>query len=297
MIINADSILELKKFRDNSVDLILSDIPYGIGADHWDVLHNNTNVAYLGKSPAQQQAGSVFKRRGKPINGWSEADKNIPKEYYAWCQSWASEWLRVLKPGGSAIVFAGRRFAPRCIVALEDAGFNFRDMLSWIKPKASHRAQRLSIVYERRGLEDETLKWDGWRIGNLRPLFEPIIWCFKPYKHTIADNVLQHNLGAYNQQIFEQHMGHCNNILEIGMSSKEGGFHDAQKPVKLLETLITLVTIPGQVVLDPFAGSGSTAIAAHNLGRKYIMIEKDKDIYSTMMKRINQHEDSKGLFD
>ncbi len=92
-------------------------------------------------------------------------------------------------------------------------------------------------------------------------------------------------------------MGHCNNILEIGMSSKEGGFHDAQKPVKLLETLITLVTIPGQVVLDPFAGSGSTAIAAHNLGRKYIMIEKDKDIYSTMMKRINQHEDSKGLFD
>ncbi|HBR1699827.1 TPA: site-specific DNA-methyltransferase [Klebsiella aerogenes] len=297
MIINADSILELKKFRDNSVDLILSDIPYGIGADHWDVLHNNTNVAYLGKSPAQQQAGSVFKRRGKPINGWSEADKNIPKEYYAWCQSWASEWLRVLKPGGSAIVFAGRRFAPRCIVALEDAGFNFRDMLSWIKPKASHRAQRLSIVYERRGLEDETLKWDGWRIGNLRPLFEPIIWCFKPYKHTIADNVLQHNLGAYNQQTFEQHMGHCNNILEIGMSSKEGGFHDAQKPVKLLETLITLVTIPGQVVLDPFAGSGSTAIAAHNLGRKYIMIEKDKDIYSTMMKRINQHEDSKGLFD
>ncbi|WP_317178483.1 site-specific DNA-methyltransferase [Pectobacterium sp. HCp5_1] len=289
-IINADSILEIKKIPDNSVDLILSDIPYGIGADEWDVLHKNTNTAYLGNSPAQKQAGSVFKRRGKPINGWSDADKRIPQEYYEWCQSWASEWLRVLKPGGSAFIFAGRRFAPRCIVALEDAGFNFRDMLSWIKPKATHRAQRLSIVYERRSMVSESIKWDGWRIGNLRPIFEPIIWCFKPYKHTIADNVLEHGLGAYNQSLFEEYMGHFNNVLEIGMSPREGGFHDAQKPVKLLETLISLVTIPGQVVLDPFAGSGSTAIAARNIGRDFIMIEKDMGIFSIMNERLNKHE-------
>ena len=46
-----------------SVHLILSDIPYGIGADHWDVLHRNTNSAYLGRSPAQRLAGAVFQRR------------------------------------------------------------------------------------------------------------------------------------------------------------------------------------------------------------------------------------------
>ncbi|WP_077293791.1 DNA-methyltransferase [Yersinia proxima] len=295
-LINADSIAELKKLPDNSIDLILSDIPYGIGADKWDVLHKNTNTAYLGNSPAQKIAGSVFKRRGKPINGWSEADKQIPKEYYEWCKSWATEWLRVLKPGGSAIIFAGRRYAPRCVVALEDAGFNFRDMLSWIKPKATHRAQRLSIVYERRGMESESAQWDGWRIGNLRPIFEPIIWCFKPYKHTIADNVLEHQLGAYNQTSFESYTGHFNNIIEVGMSSKEGGFHDAQKPVKLLENLISLVTIPGQTVLDPFAGSGSTAIAANNLKRGYIMIERDPEIFSIMTQRLNQHSKSELLF-
>lgn len=297
LLINADSISELKKLEDNSIDLILSDIPYGIGADDWDVLHKNTNTAYLGNSPAQKQAGNVFKRRGKPINGWSDADKKIPAEYYQWCQTWASEWLRVLKPGGTAFVFAGRRFAPRCIVALEDAGFNFRDMLSWIKPKATHRAQRLSIVYERRGMQDESLKWNGWRIGNLRPIFEPIIWCFKPYKHTIADNVLEHNLGAYNQFAFEEITGHFNNILEIGMSPKEGGLHDAQKPVKLLETLISLVTIPGQVVLDPFAGSGSTAIAALNLKRDFIMIEKDPNIFSIMNDRLSKSKQNISLFD
>ncbi|ELW1647089.1 MULTISPECIES: DNA-methyltransferase [Enterobacter] len=297
LLINADSINELKKLEANSIDLILSDIPYGIGADDWDVLHKNTNTAYLGNSPAQKQAGAVFKRRGKPINGWSDADRKIPVEYYQWCQTWASEWLRVLKPGGTAFVFAGRRFAPRCIVALEDAGFNFRDMLSWIKPKATHRAQRLSIVYERRGMQEESLHWDGWRIGNLRPVFEPIIWCFKPYKHTIADNVLEHKLGAYNQFAFEEMTGHFNNVLEIGMAPKEGGLHDAQKPVKLLETLISLVTVPGQVVLDPFAGSGSTAIAAMNLNRDFIMIEKDLNTFSIMNERLSKSKQTISLFD
>ncbi|MCM2973752.1 DNA-methyltransferase [Larsenimonas suaedae] len=285
-VINGDCIEELKKLPDNSVHLILSDIPYGIGADEWDVLHSNTNSAYMGNSPAQQKAGSVFQRRGKPINGWSEADREIPKQYYEWCSLWAKEWLRVLKPGGSAIVFAGRRYAPRCVVALEDAGFNFRDMLSWVKPRATHRAQRLSIVYDRRGGEDDAEEWTGWRIGNLRPSFEPIIWCFKPYKHTIADNVLEHGVGAYNQDAFEAATGHIKNIIEMGMEKGEGGLHPAQKPAKLLEVLISLVTKPGHVVLDPFAGSGSTGAAAANLGRKFIMIEKDQEIFSTMKGRL-----------
>ena len=53
--------------NENSVHLILSDIPYGIGIDDWDVLHKNTNSAYLGSSPSQKKAGSLFKKRGKPL--------------------------------------------------------------------------------------------------------------------------------------------------------------------------------------------------------------------------------------
>ena len=116
-----------------SVHLILSDIPYGIGVDDWDVLHPNTNSAFLGSSPAQQKAGAVFQKRGKPLNGWSAADREIPAQYYEWCKTWTSQWLRVLKPGGSAIVFAGRRLAHRCIAAMEDAGFTFKDMLAWLR--------------------------------------------------------------------------------------------------------------------------------------------------------------------
>jgi site-specific DNA-methyltransferase (adenine-specific) len=276
-IFQGNSIAVLPSLPDEAVHLILSDIPYGIGYEDWDVLHENTNSALRGSSPAQIKAGAVFKTRGKPINGWSEADRLIPLQYYEWCAEWASQWLRVLKPGGSAIVFAGRRLSHRCIVALEDAGFTFRDTLAWLRPRAPHRAQRVSVVFERRGDAKSAAQWDGWRVGNLRPIFEPILWFTKPYKigTTIADNVLQHGIGAYNEAALVRYTGQPDNVLSIGFANGEAGLHPTQKPIRLMAALIELTTTPGQIVLDPFAGSGSTLVAAKQLGRKYLGIELD----------------------
>lgn len=173
-VICGDSISEIKNIADNSVHLIHSDIPYGISYDDWDVLHRNTYSALLGSSPAQAKS-TAFKSREKPLNGWSAVDKNISLEYYQWCMQWASDWYRVLKSGGSCFVFAGRRYAHRCICALEDAGFIFKDMLAWQKESAAHRAQNVSVVFERRGDFGNCEKWQGWKLGNLRPLFEPIM--------------------------------------------------------------------------------------------------------------------------
>tara|TARA_B100000787_G_scaffold162686_1_gene143695 strand:- start:3626 stop:4555 length:930 start_codon:yes stop_codon:yes gene_type:complete len=289
-IVCGDSIELIKQMPDNSVHLILSDIPYGIGLDDWDVLHKNTNSAYGGKSPGQTKAGAVFKKRGKPINGWSEADRRIPQEYYEWCMQWSEEWLRVLKPGGSVFIFAGRRYAHRCITAIEDSGFNFRDLLGWTRPKAVHRAQRLSIVYERRGNAKSAKEWEGWRVGNLKPTFEPIIWGFKPYKVTIADNALENELGAYNQEALLKYFNGNDNIFECGYEPGERGHHEAQKPIRLMEALIDLVTKPGHIVLDPFGGSGTTAIAARKLGRKFVVIEYSEGMCETTMKRLKQPE-------
>lgn len=286
--VHGDSIDLIRKVPDSSVHLILSDIPYGIGADDWDVLHDNSNSALLGSSPAQERAGAIFKRRGKPINGWSEADGNIPREYYEWCSKWASEWLRVLKPGGSAFIFAGRRYSHRCISALEDAGFNFRDMLGWNKTKAPYRAQRLGIVFDRRGSENLSAQWQNWRLGNLRPIFEPIIWCQKPYKKTVADNVIEHSVGAYNHDAMQKYFNSIDNIFTCGMDCGESGFHPTQKPIKLMMALIELATIEGHVVLDPFCGSGSTLVAAKRLGRKYLGFEKDPQYIKKIGERMGE---------
>lgn len=288
-IYHGDSTCLINKVQDESVHLILSDIPYGIGTDDWDVIHENSNSAYLGASPAQKAAGSVFKKRGKPINGWSEADRAIPEQYQRWCSKWAPEWFRVVKPGGSVIIFAGRRLAHRCAIAMEDAGFNFKDSLAWIKKQAPHRAQRLSKIYDRRGDTCSAEAWKGWRVGNLRPTYEPILWFIKPYKlgGTVADNVAIHNVGAYNEKAFSGYVEKSENIIRSGLKSNEGGLHPTQKPIHLMQALIELTTCSDQLVLDPFAGSGSSLVAAKQLGRQYLGFEADFEFYEICKQRLS----------
>ena len=278
----------LDKIDNQSVDCVISDIPYGIGADDWDVLHNNTNSALLGSSPAQEKAGKVFKHRGKPLNGWSEADKKIPVEYYDWCKSWTEKLFRVTKPGSSVLIFAGRRLAHRAVCAFEDSGFTFKDMIAWNKKKSAHRAQHISKVYERRGDYENAAKWQGWKIGNLRPLFEPILWFMKPYKigTTIADNVLLYNLGAYNENIVENYNRQPDNLIDFASSDKDKGLHPTQKPLSLMRFLIELVTVEGQLVLDPFSGSGSTLLACKDLNRNFIGFENDEKFFNIAYDRL-----------
>lgn len=293
-IILGNSIELVKGFSDGSIHAIISDIPYGIGYDDWDILHDNKNTAYGGTSSAQAAAGGLFKRRGKPLNGWSEADKRIPQEYQAWCALWASDWLRILKPGGSCFIFAGRRYAHRCTIALEEAGFTFKDMLAWEKDIAPHRAQRLSAIYHRRGDTLNEKRWTGWRVANLRPLFEPILWFQKPYKTggTIADNVLDYEIGAWNEQALQHYNVQAgakdsfSNILKVPVTSEDHGKHIAQKPLKLMELLVSLVTTEGQLILDPFVGSGTTCLAAKRLHRHYIGIDIDPQSVMTAKERL-----------
>lgn len=289
-----DSIQLIRTIDNESVHLILSDIPYGINFDSWDVLHNNTNSSLLGKSPAQEKSGSVFKTRGKPLNGWSQADKNIPIEYYEWCRTWADDWYRVLKPGASCFIFAGRRMAHRCICAMEDAGFIFKDMIAWEKDSAAYRAQRVSCVFDKRNDVENSERWAGWKIGNLRPLFEPILWFMKPYPQgsTLTDNIIQHGVGAYNEEalkelaVWNEGLEVCSNMLKVQTQKSDRGLHPTQKAVKLMEILISLVTVEGQIVLDPFCGCGTTLVAAKNLNREYIGFEINEEYYNNIQLRL-----------
>ena len=293
-IICGDSIELIKSIDNEYVHAIISDIPYGICYEDWDILHNNSNSALGGTSNAQLEMGSLFKRRGKPLNGWSESDKKIPLEYQEWCSKWASEWLRVLKSGGSCFIFAGRRYAHRCIVALEDAGFTFKDMLAWEKNFAAAKAQRLSSIYERRNDDENEQKWKGWRVANLRPIFEPILWFQKPYKigGTIADNVINNEVGAWNEEAIKKYnLNYRNNnfydnIIKVETSKSDFGNHVNQKPLKLMEFLISLVTKENAIILDPFCGSGTTCIAAKNINRHYIGIEIDTHNVEISNKRL-----------
>lgn len=289
-----DAIKLLDQVRTDSIHLVLSDIPYGISLDDWDVLHANTNSALLGKSPAQE-GKNAFKRRGKPINGWSSADKNIPKEYQDWCYSWSKKLFPLVKEGGSLFIFGARRTLHRALVAFEESGFLVRDVLAWEKPSAHHRAQALSGILEKRGLAKEAKEWEGWKLGNLAPIYEPIAWLFKPYQITITDNVLKNGVGAMNVEECLIEGKSPTNILKFGFERNEGDFHEAQKPIALLEYLIKLTTRENQIVLDPFMGSGSTLVAAKKINRKYIGFDTSEKYCDITKKRLGVVEKNDNL--
>ena len=277
----------LYQIPHESIHLCLSDIPYGISYDDWDVLHGNTNSALLGQSPAQKGIGA-FRRRGKPIQGWNKADRAMHVEYEAWCRQWAKPLFPVMKKGASLFIFGARRTIHRAIVALEDAGFILRDVLAWKKKAAHHRSQRLATVLERRGLNNVAREWEGWRLGNLAPIYEPIAWLFKPYDRTITDNVLTHGIGAMNIAACQRNGSSPTNLLDIGFRPGEARLHEAQKPLELTEYLIRLTTVEGQLVLDPFIGSGTTAVACRRMNRRYIGFEMDEKYLQVARQRLGE---------
>jgi len=78
---------------------------------------------------------------------------------------------------------------------------------------------------------------------------------------------------------FNYQLGQQRNYVEAPIPSGRWRIHPTQKPLKVLETWISYLTNPGDLVLDPFAGSGSTAVACEKLGRRWIAIEKEGEYF------------------
>jgi site-specific DNA-methyltransferase (adenine-specific) len=145
---------------------------------------------------------------------------------------WA-ECLRVLKPGGHLLAFAGTRTQHRMCVRIEDAGFEIRDIIAWVYgsgfPKSHNvscaidkahghpnrgRAIPTASTYQASDIEqknkltsnpvgaydaktDAARQWQGWGTA-LKPALEPITVARKPLSGTVADNVMRYGTGAIN---------------------------------------------------------------------------------------------------
>jgi site-specific DNA-methyltransferase (adenine-specific) len=110
----------------------------------------------------------------------------------------------------------------------------------------------------------------------------------KPYTigGTITDNILNHEVGAMNIAECNINNASPTNLLEFAFKKSEDRLHEAQKPIDLIKYLIKLSTREGQVVLDPFMGSGTTAAAALSLNRQFIGFESSKEHWVNASGRI-----------
>ena len=127
-LILGNSLEELKKIEDNSVDSIVTDPPY-----HLVSIVKRFGGEKSRNTPAMNtKEGRVFARKAKGFMGkeWDGVDENgIGIAYNV--DLWA-ECLRVLKPGGHLLAFSGTRTYHRMAVAIEDSGFEIRDMIEWV---------------------------------------------------------------------------------------------------------------------------------------------------------------------
>jgi site-specific DNA-methyltransferase (adenine-specific) len=331
-----------------------------------------------------------------------------PKEYQEWCEEWAREVKRVLKPGGHLLAFSGNRTHHRLFTGVEDAGFEIRDTITWHYGSGFPKASDISKTIDKRsdkerevvatreaddfrgnassgtggiGTEesdeagtmtyeytapatDAAKKWDGWKTG-LKPATEFVVMARKPFDGATVDCVQEHGTGALNIEACrvgsEEHENHpashndncysdagdrptetvggrypSNVVFDeteaerldeqtgdtsdggnagegYGVSdeklygdSRSGGAsnyedsggpsryfytskatkaertldgridnaHPTVKPADLMKWLVTLVTAEGQMVLDPFAGSGTTCRAAKDKGRQFVGVEQ-----------------------
>lgn len=124
----------------------------------------------------------------------------------------------------------------------------------------------------------------------------------KPYKHALpiylsdSDRGIGSNNGDINNRkyMFYEY-AKKNNVLEFSRKTKDGE-HPTQKPVKLLEYLIKTYSNEGDLILDNCSGSGTTAVACHNLKRRFICIEKDIDYYNASVERLKNAQAQMKLF-
>jgi len=332
----------MKRIQDNSIDAIVTDPPYGL--------------SFMGKK-------------------W---DYDVPS-----IEIW-QECLRVLKPGGHLLAFAGTRTQHRMAVRIEDAGFEIRDMIMWVYGQGFPKSLDIGKAINKVDGIDEK-KWEGFGT-SLKPSIEPITVARKPLQGTVAENVLTWGTGGINidgcrvgtegarnngnkpredgfvkNEIYGKRLpteridygkgrfpanlihdgseevvgmfpetasgtgsirkkakglfglgGDGEHNIEYGDSGSaarffyqskadkgergQGNTHPTVKPIDLMRYLCRLVTPPGGVVYDPFTGSGTTLIAAHEEGFNWIGSEMTKEYWDIAVQRIKEHTAQQKLF-
>lgn len=300
-IILGDALEVLASFEDGSIDIVLTDPPYFLDKfdNNWDYkkVNNNKNQQVVKSLPA----GMKF-------------DRKQGREFYKWYHQVSKELFRVLKSGGFFFSFSSPRLYHRMASAADDAGFEIRDCFLWLYTQNQPKAMSLNHFVNKLDVDDKQkekikIKLAGWKTPQLKSCFEPIMMAQKPTDGTFLNNILVNKIGLVNTSIRVGDDMFPSNVLSLGTNnnvidkfflvkkpnkSEKGEFnnHKTVKPLELCEHILKLTAYyKSAVVLDPFIGSGTTAVAAKRLGLNYIGIDVNPEYIDIALKRLNKKQE------
>ncbi len=253
-VINQDCVEGLKAIEPATIDLVFADPPFNIGYDY-DVYH----------------------------------DKKEAEAYIAWTRVWGELVVKALKPNGSFWLAIGDEFAAELKMVFQyDLGLHCRNWVVWYytfgvncthKFNRSH-AHLFNFIKDSKNFcfNDEAVRVPSARQliyadkrSNPKGRLPDDTWILRP--QDLEDG-------------FEADGDTWHFPRVCGTFKERAGWHGCQMPEQLLGRIVKVSSNPGEIVLDPFAGSGTTLVVAKKLGRRFLGFELSQDYTASVNARL-----------
>ena len=253
-VLNRDCVRAMSQLPDGVIDLAFADPPFNIGYKY-DVYD----------------------------------DHREDDEFVSWCRTWMGEVVRLLKPNGTFWLAIGDEYAADLKVLMQrELRLHCRSWVVWYYTFGVHCKYKFTrshahLFYMVKDARDFTFNADAIRVPSARQLvygdaranpqgrLPDDTWILRPQDLPAGFQPLEDTW--YFPRV-------------AGTFKERAGFHGCQMPEQLLGRIFRACSHPDQVVLDPFAGSGTTLAVAKKLGRRYLGIELSADYTRQIRKRL-----------
>ncbi|GIV04887.1 MAG: hypothetical protein KatS3mg016_0462 [Fimbriimonadales bacterium] len=244
-----------------TIDLIYADPPYNASGKELNLVNNKT--------------GGPFYKINEEWDTWE------PETYWEFTKAWIKQCKRVLKPHGSLYVSCTYHNLGEVLIIGKEAGLRVNNVLVWRKTNAMPSITRRTYKH--------TVEFVVWFVaGNGWTFNYEAVKQLNPYR-TKDGNPSQMGDFVEIDDVISMPVVQGKERLR---RSEGRALHPTQKPEKLLRLIITASSNPGDIVLDPFAGSGTTLVVAQQMQRRWIGIEKNPIYYDAAVKRLHSLQPS-----
>ena len=186
-------------------------------------------------------------------------------------RAWLAECYRILKPAGAIWVSGTLHVYLSVGMAMMELGYRILNDIIWEKPNPPPNLGCRCFTHSS----------------------EVVLWATKATKG--SKHRYTFNYGDMREENNGKQMKSVWRIPAAGKDEKVYGKHPTQKPIALIDRCLRASTNPGDLVLDPFAGSGATGVAALRLGRRFIGCEREAEFVDLITKRLSALEEPSSL--
>ena len=260
-IYQGDCVKKLSEVPAGSVDLAFADPPFNIGYEY-----------------------DVYQ------------DRRQAEEYLAWCRKWMAGVVKALKPTGTFWLAIGDEFAAELkVVAQQDLGLSCRSWVIWyytfgVNCVRNFTRSHTHLFYFVKDPEQFTFHADDPAIRV--PSARQLVYADKranPHGRLPDNTWILRPQDVEQGFLSEQDTWYFSRVA--GTFKERAGFHGCQMPEQLLGRIIRACSSPGETVLDPFSGSGTTLVVAKKLGRKWLGFELSPQYAEKASARVAAAED------